>query len=217
MSYIGLPNRLSVVPILDERPTQVADAKKCGGYHFPVEALQFLGPRLSLTIGLSLPLRSPWHEPRYPGTSAVAFPTTSRRRKPTSLRTPPRMSGTVSSSDCCGRQACGSARLSRSSSEAWEERGYEFWAKANVERVVFVQEGLVAAVLFYAQERALGRDDYLFPSRKGDHVTKQRADQIIKKAAKRANLQRNVHAHLFRHGYAINFLNCSGRLDALQE
>ena len=26
-----------------------------------------------------------------------------------------------------------------------------------------------------------------------------------------------VHAHLFRHGYAINFLNCSGRLDALQE
>ena len=32
--------------------------------------------------------------------------------------------------------------------------------------------------------------------------------------------QRNVHAHLFRHGcerYAINFLNCGGRLDALQE
>ena len=28
---------------------------------------------------------------------------------------------------------------------------------------------------------------------------------------------RNVHAHLFRHGHAINFLNCSGRLDARQE
>ena len=26
-----------------------------------------------------------------------------------------------------------------------------------------------------------------------------------------------MHAHLFRHGYAINFLNCGGRLDALQE
>ena len=26
-----------------------------------------------------------------------------------------------------------------------------------------------------------------------------------------------AHAHLFRHGYAINFLNCSGGLDALQE
>ena len=40
---------------------------------------------------------------------------------------------------------------------------------------------------------------------------------IVKAAARRANLQRTVHAHLFRHGYAINFLNCSGRLDALQE
>ena len=32
-----------------------------------------------------------------------------------------------------------------------------------------------------------------------------------------ADLQRSVHAHLFRHGYAINFLNCGWRLDALQE
>ena len=52
---------------------------------------------------------------------------------------------------------------------------------------------------------------------KGGHITKQRADQIIKQAALRARLERNVHACLFRHGYAINFLNCSGRLDALQE
>ena len=68
-----------------------------------------------------------------------------------------------------------------------------------------------------AQERGLGRKDYLFSSRKGGHFTKQRADQIIKAAASRASLERNVHVHLFRHGYAINFLNCEGRLDALQE
>ncbi len=95
--------------------------------------------------------------------------------------------------------------------------GIRVLGKGSVERVVFVQESLVTEILFYAQERALGRDDYLFRSRKGGHITKQRADQIIKKAARHANLERNVHAHLFRHGYAINFLNCSGRLDALQE
>ncbi len=95
--------------------------------------------------------------------------------------------------------------------------GIRVLGKGGVERVVFVQEGLVSAILFYAQARELGRDDYLFQSRKGGHITKQRADQIIKDAARRANLQRTVHAHLFRHGYAINFLNCSGRLDALQE
>ena len=71
--------------------------------------------------------------------------------------------------------------------------------------------------LFYAQEQDLERADYVFVSRKGGHITKQRVDQVIKAAAHRAKLQRSVHAHLFRHGYAINFLNCSGRLDALQE
>ena len=96
--------------------------------------------------------------------------------------------------------------------------GVRVLGEGNVERVVLVQDGLVTAILFYAQEHLLERDDYLFPSRKGEsHITKQRADQIIRKAALRANIQRNVHAHLFRHGYAINFLNCGGRLDALQE
>lgn len=95
--------------------------------------------------------------------------------------------------------------------------GIRVVGKGNVERVGFVQDGLVSAILFYAQERDLSRTDFLFPSRKGGHVTKQRADQIIKAVARRANVQRNIHAHLFRHGYAINFLKCSGRLDALQE
>ena len=95
--------------------------------------------------------------------------------------------------------------------------GIRVLGKGKVERVVFVQDNMVASILLWAQERALGRNDYLFRSRKGGHITKQRADQIIKESAGRANLQRIVHAHLFRHGYAINFLNCSGRLDALQE
>ena len=86
-----------------------------------------------------------------------------------------------------------------------------------MERVVFIQDNLVSEILFYAQELALGRNDFLFRSRKGGHITKQRADQIIKKAAQCAKLEQSIHADLFRHGCAINFLNCSGRLDALQE
>ena len=95
--------------------------------------------------------------------------------------------------------------------------GIRVLGKGSVERVIFVQGSLVAAILFYAQERSIERRDFIFSSWKGGHITKQRVDQIIKKAARKAKLERNVHAHLFRHGYAINFLNCSGRLDALQE
>ena len=96
-------------------------------------------------------------------------------------------------------------------------QGIRVLGKGGVERVVFVQEGLVSEILFYAQENGIDRGDFLFPSRLGGHITKQRADQIIKQAARTAGLERNVHAHLLRHGYAINFLNCGGRLDALQE
>jgi len=95
--------------------------------------------------------------------------------------------------------------------------GIRILGKGGVERIVYVQDGLVASILIWAQETGLNRHDYLFPSRKGGHITKQRADQIIKAVGRRAGLERQVHAHLFRHGYAINFLNCSGRLDALQE
>ncbi len=95
--------------------------------------------------------------------------------------------------------------------------GIRVLGKGGVERVIFVQDGLVTAVLFYARDTGLDRNDYLLPSRKRGPITKQRADQMIKRLADRAGLQRNVHAHLFRYGYAINFLNCEGRLDALQE
>ena len=95
--------------------------------------------------------------------------------------------------------------------------GIRVVGKGGSDRMVYLQDGLVSSILFLAQARAIGRHDYLFQSRKGGHITKQRADQIIKEAARRAGLERSVHAHLFRHGYAINFLNCSGRLDALQD
>ena len=86
--------------------------------------------------------------------------------------------------------------------------------KGRVERVVFVQDCLVTSILFYAQENAMERNDFLFPSRKGSCITKQRADQIIKKTAANAKLERRVHAHLFRHGYAINFGRPSGTVGA---
>ena len=79
--------------------------------------------------------------------------------------------------------------------------------KGGAERVVFTQDSLLAAILFHAQESAIERIDHASPSRKGGHITKQRADQIIKGTARRAPLERVVYAHLLRHGCAINFLN----------
>ena len=43
-------------------------------------------------------------------------------------------------------------------------RGLRVIGKGNAERVVFVQDGMVSAILLCAQELGLERDDYLFPS-----------------------------------------------------
>lgn len=97
-----------------------------------------------------------------------------------------------------------------------ERHGVRVNGKSGAERQVFVQDSLISDILFYAQERRVDRCDYLFPSRRGGYITKQRADQIIKDAGRRAHLKTEPHALQFRHGYAINFLKLGGRLDVLQ-
>ena len=60
--------------------------------------------------------------------------------------------------------------------------GIRVLGKGGVERVVFVQDSLVAAILFYAQERAIERDGHLFASRKGEHITNHRALRIFRQS-----------------------------------
>lgn len=54
--------------------------------------------------------------------------------------------------------------------------GIRIQGKGSVERVVFVQDGLVSAIPFYSQELSLERSACSFASCKGGHITKQRAD-----------------------------------------
>ena len=77
---------------------------------------------------------------------------------------------------------------------------------------MFIQDRLVAAALLYAQELGMEREDYLLPSSKGSHITKQRADQIIKLTAHKA-VQNVMSTPTVRHGYAVNFLPCKEGCD----
>ena len=95
--------------------------------------------------------------------------------------------------------------------------GLRSFGKESMERVVLIQDDLANEILSYAQEKELNQASFLFISRKGAHITRQRADQIMRAAGRRAHLPRTVHANLFRYGHAINFLNSGGGLEALQE
>ena len=94
--------------------------------------------------------------------------------------------------------------------------GIAMLGTGNINQVVFVQDGMVTVILFCVGERALRRSDYLFDLRKDGQIAKGRADQKIRQSTLEAGLQRNVHAHPFRHGYIINFLSCGGHRDAFR-
>jgi site-specific recombinase XerD len=61
----------------------------------------------------------------------------------------------------------------------------------------------------YQNKLKLGEDSYFFPSShdKGKHITRQRADQIIKRAGKKAGINEVgghlIHCHVLRHSFAV--------------
>lgn len=83
--------------------------------------------------------------------------------------------------------------------------------KGNKWRIIPLKAGLVNDLLQYGLAYKVGYHDKLFP------ITRCQAHRIINKYAQKAGLQRRVHCHLLRHGFAINFLKQMPNLVYLQE
>ena len=81
--------------------------------------------------------------------------------------------------------------------------------KGKKDRRVAMPYGLAAHLAYYAGDRRVERGDRIFP------FTRQRAWQIIKRAAAAAGVDKNVYPHLFRHSYSIEFLRQTGHPQAL--
>ena len=73
--------------------------------------------------------------------------------------------------------------------------GIRMLGKRTVKRVVFIQYDLVVTKSSSTpRRRSWVEIDFLVPTKGGgQNMAKQKADQIIKAAAKRATLQRNIH------------------------
>ncbi|MBA7686975.1 Tyrosine recombinase XerD [subsurface metagenome] len=82
--------------------------------------------------------------------------------------------------------------------------------KGGKERIVALPAGLSSELLIYCRQLSFeGEDRRIF------RITRQRAWQIVKDAAGRAGVSKNVYLHLFRHSYAIGFLRETGHPQAL--
>jgi integrase/recombinase XerD len=59
-------------------------------------------------------------------------------------------------------------------------------------------------------------EGYLFPGRNKPHLSKEMVGYIVREAARRCNLPKNVSPHTLRHSFATHFLETDGRLPVLQ-
>ncbi len=82
--------------------------------------------------------------------------------------------------------------------------------KKIVRRNIPIRPELYADIIEYYAEK------HLLPDAKIFDITRGRTNQILNKISKEAGITyKNIHPHLFRHGFAVNFLKCGGLLPNL--
>jgi site-specific recombinase XerD len=99
----------------------------------------------------------------------------------------------------------------RTKSGSWVALDKPNMKQKQTRRVVPIQSELMSEFMTYAYNHQLKPDDRFFD------ITRVRAHQIVKKAAEKAGINyKNIHLHLYRHGFAVNFLMCGGLLPNLK-
>ena len=94
--------------------------------------------------------------------------------------------------------------------------------KGDKERLVPISDKAIKEINNYLQQRchldiARGEEDFLFLNRRGKHLTRVMVFLIIKEAAAKAGIQKNISPHTFRHSFATHLVNGGADLRSVQE
>ncbi len=82
----------------------------------------------------------------------------------------------------------------------WVRKG-----KCNKDRLFIIAKGLKEKLKLHINQNGLSYNSCLFPGRKG-HIHQRTIQEIVKKASKKAGIQKNVHPHTLRHSFATHLI-----------
>ena len=82
----------------------------------------------------------------------------------------------------------------------WVRKG-----KGSKDRLFLIAEKIQEELQAYIAKEQLQAEDWLFEGRNGP-IHQRSIQEIVKKAAKKANIKKNVHSHTMRHSYATHLI-----------
>jgi len=121
----------------------------------------------------------------------------------------------------CGLRASELVNLKMQNIDLDEEL-LRFIGKGDKERIVPIGEKALSFLNKYLRTSRFKikkeyRSDYLFLNRSGKRITRQGFWKILKKYAKKVNLNKNLYPHIFRHSFATHMLQRGADLRTVQE
>ncbi|MBU2634507.1 MAG: site-specific integrase [Nanoarchaeota archaeon] len=83
--------------------------------------------------------------------------------------------------------------------------GFVRKGKGNKDRLFIIAQSLKYELLKYIKENKLELGSYIFKGQRGAYSVRS-IQEIVKKAAKKAKIRKNVHPHTLRHSYATHLI-----------
>lgn len=104
------------------------------------------------------------------------------------------------------------------------EQGFvKITGKGNKERLVPISKRAIKYISLYTNKVRInlkikkGNEDFVFLNRRGSQITRNMIFLIIKDLAKKAELEKNISPHTFRHSFASHLVEGGADLRAVQE
>ena len=83
----------------------------------------------------------------------------------------------------------------------WVRKG-----KCKKDRLFIIAEKLKKELIGYISKENISKNSWLFQGQKQHHISVMTVQKIIKKASKKAAINKNVHPHTLRHSFATHLI-----------